>query len=138
MARTLADLYADIPPVNCLPGCRKCCGSIPMTTHEEAHAFFPARLAVVTENGRTAMLTANPCPKVKASDDAAGCSIHDKRPFMCRLFGTVEASAVPLKHPAALLICPFGAKPDKPLSAVQTQSLLMEYFAVTTPPQRKA
>lgn len=131
-ARPLEEIMAEIPEVECVPGCRACCGGVPMATTQEADAFFPSALGLVVEpDAPPKYMTGRPCPKAKPGDDAQGCSIHDKRPFFCRIFGTVDGEEVRVGHPSRWLVCPKGAKPLKPLSAIRAQSLVREYFALT-------
>lgn len=138
--RTLDDLYADIPRVPCVKGCRDCCGVIPMASRREADQFEPGVVVdkVTKPNGERAgsrylaptLAGSATCVRVGDNEARHGCTIHDKRPFMCRLFGTVKASDVPYNHPAKHLICPHGRKPDKPLTPMQAMSLMHEYFEI--------
>jgi len=54
------------------------------------------------------------------------CGIHEKRPFICRLFGSL-ARATPDK-PEVRMICPHGRTPKKPLSQKEAARLTAEYF----------
>jgi hypothetical protein len=130
--RTLADLYAELPKVNCIPGCRDCCSPPTMATAEEAREFAPINLVEMLAAGKgenyvSPMDRVGFCAKVHD----AGCSIHDKRPFLCRIFGTVDAKEVPYNAGVAThLICPHGRKPDAPLTWIQANSLMREYFEI--------
>lgn len=136
--RTLAEIEADIPSMECRKGCNACCGSVMMSTKEEADAFKTAAsdslpgvyaLPPKLPHGPKAYVTDRPCPKAIKSDKGEGCTIHDKRPFICRLFGSVDGDTISPKDPAKLMACPYGHKPRKPLTALQANSLMQEYFA---------
>ena len=52
-----------------------------------------------------------------ATDD--GCSVYDKRPMMCRLFGTVDDD---------LLRCPHGIRSDRTLGKYEGHQLRDDYI----------
>lgn len=135
--RTLDDLYAEIPRVPCVVGCRDCCTAIPVATVREAEAFDGAAISIENSPERKVdRYIAMPedgskyCVKSTPAEERHGCSIHDKRPFVCRLFGTVSASEVPYNDSAKHLICPRGRKPTNPLTAMQANSMMREYFEI--------
>lgn len=85
----------------CIPGCTACCGIIPWSIAEwkevENHPSFfgietmelvPGRITPA-KNGSPLMT----CPF--ATTD--GCSVYDKRPAICRLFGNVAMMECPKK-----------------------------------------
>lgn len=117
----LEKLYTRIPAVDCIPGCTDCCGVIPFGTQEEAAAFGPFPLKR-THMGIVSM--ALDCPNSRAGN----CRIHDKRPFVCRLFGTVDITAVGSSE--SRMVCPHGRKPVKPLTQQQASDLTREYFEI--------
>ena len=98
----LSALYAEIPKMQCKPGCTKCCGYIPWSKFEYSLLEDKREidcLCVYPEKGR--------------------CSIYEQRPLMCRLFGTVE--------PPHILSCPQGCLPLFPLSPDQAKSIVRRY-----------
>jgi hypothetical protein len=54
------------------------------------------------------------CPYVV--EHGGGCAIYDNRPFLCRLFGTVES-----------MPCPHGAGPEEMLSREDERELMKSY-----------
>lgn len=80
----LEKFYAQIPTFKCIPGCFACCGPVPFAKCEWDRI----------EDKREA--TGITCPYASAS----GCAIYDKRPLICRLFGTTDD-----------LPCPHGCRP---------------------------
>jgi hypothetical protein len=116
---TLAELYALIPAVDCIPGCTDCCCVIPLPLREEREAFGPFVLG--NHNG-VQFSEAHHCPN---ADE--GCKIHDKRPFMCRLFGTVD-NQHPRAHKATQLLCPHGRTAKRPISPERAKQLTLWYF----------
>ena len=115
MADTLADIYAAIPKMQCKPGCTRCCGPIPMN-EEEARAFGPVPLERVGPG--YVLSSCMDCPHSRGGS----CAIYDRRPFICRLFGTAP------DHPR--LRCPEGCKPDKPLTAKQANALTQRFMTM--------
>jgi hypothetical protein len=119
---TLAELYALVPDVDCIPGCTDCCGVIPLPLRVEREAFG---LHALEKTGSTPFSAQVPCPNSSVDE---GCKIHDKRPFMCRLFGTVSGT-----HPRAVgaisqMCCPHGRQPKKPISPERAKQLTIWYF----------
>lgn len=121
-AERLAALYARVPSVDCIPGCHDCCGPVPLAQAEVAH-FGPFPLA---RDGTMAIATALDCPNIAP----AGCRIHANRPFICRLFGTVDPKEVAGTREARMA-CPHGRKPAKPLKGKQVRALMAEYLQIS-------
>lgn len=102
-ARTHRQLYARIPRFTCIEGCTDCCGPVPWSSHELAAAGLAA-------------------PPPERADKQCqfalkgGCDIHERRPLMCRLFGTVED-----------LKCPHGRGPLQLLSAEDGHAIVRRY-----------
>jgi uncharacterized protein len=119
---TLASLYAQVPAVDCIPGCTDCCGPIPMR-REEAATFGPFPLADI---GNGLSLSTTPkCP----NGSAGNCRVHDNRPFICRLFGTVDMAEV-AGTGETRMACPHGRKPSKPLTGAKARELMTRYLTV--------
>lgn len=93
------ELYAEIPKMKC-NNCHECCGLVPFSDWELSQIDKPKPYTDIN------------CPYLSI----LGCTIYENRPFMCRLFGTVED-----------LQCPYGCKPDKMLSAEKGLELTFKY-----------
>lgn len=101
---TLPEIYAQIPPVECHPGCHACCGVVPFAVAE----LKAAGLERVDYAGSVCSLLGE-----------GGCTIYEHRPFMCRIFGA--------SHDVSLM-CPYAGKEDvKRLGLKQTRYLANEY-----------
>jgi len=87
-------------PRPCIPGCTACCGVIPWSIDEwkavenhpglfgvETIALIPGKSVIPARDGKP--LTK--CPFATS----AGCSVHDKRPAICRLYGNVDRMRCP-------------------------------------------
>ena len=109
--RTLEQLYRDIPATSCPPGCGQCCGPTPVTP-EEAQALGLATGSVTTPTdaqGTCAFLR------------DARCTVYERRPLMCRLFGASREPG---------LACDLGCKPVKqPMKAREARKLADGYRA---------
>lgn len=94
-------LYSQLPKIECQRKCHECCGPIMMTRLEARRlpeikwdsvplkigiGFFPSRAT-----------TTLVCPLLKNGE----CSVYNRRPAICRLWGLTEE-----------LRCPFGCEPD--------------------------
>jgi hypothetical protein len=102
---SLESLYRQLPGVKCIPGCTDCCAHVAMSRLE-----FEG--LTEEERAKWAQLSFS-CPMVI---EGVGCSIYDKRPFCCRLFGTGH-----------MVRCIRGCKPDEPLSTMQTLEVVETY-----------
>lgn len=102
-ARTHRQLYAKIPEFRCIEGCTDCCGPVPWSEHELRAAGLPA-------------IPPERPDKVCQFSLRGRCDIHDRRPLMCRLYGTVED-----------LRCPHGRGPLKLLSVEEGHGIVRRY-----------
>lgn len=111
-------------PFNCKKNCGKCCTLTAFTQKEKEALGEVANNYAWVEIGKAL------CPLPKdgiegnSMQDALGktscvfldknkrCTIYDKRPLVCRLFGRTET-----------LICPEGVKPKKVLKEKDAQKL---------------
>jgi hypothetical protein len=84
-------LYAKIPKFECKKGCTDCCGVIVTTPWERDRMGEPPA-------GPARAAGSLRCPY--ATD--RGCSVYDRRPLLCRMFGAVD-------HPK--MTCPHGCRP---------------------------
>lgn len=82
----LKKLHDQIPSFKCIKGCTDCCGPVFMTELELSLIGFQ-RIPHSTK-----------CPYAQKG----GCSIYDRRPIICRLFGVVNDK---------FLTCSFGKGP---------------------------
>jgi len=101
--RKLKQIYAQIPAIECKPGCTDCCGPVPFSKTE--WQLIPEIRKGVSIN----------CPY----SISGKCDIYDQRPFMCRIFGTADDP-----H----LKCPHGCKPVKPLSKAGATEVTNQYL----------
>lgn len=102
-ADKLKELYSQIPAFKCIPGCVDCCGPVPF-------AKIEAQNAPVKPPTKSLM-----CPY--ASKD--GCEIYENRPFICRLYGTIEN-----------LQCPRGCRPEAFLDDDLATQMFNEYMRI--------
>lgn len=96
----LEALYALLPKIECQRKCQECCGPI-MMTRLEAKRLPELDCDMVPLNIGMGFLSRAPtknlvCPLLK---DGA-CSVYERRPAICRLWGLTEK-----------LRCPFGCEP---------------------------
>ena len=102
-AKRHARLYKKLPRFECIEGCTDCCGPVPWTEWELARAGLDA------------------APPERADKKcvfglAGKCDIHDRRPLMCRAFGTIED-----------LKCPHGRGPLQLLSVEEGHAIVAKY-----------
>ena len=97
--KEITDLYKRIPSSVCRPDCVKCCMDMIRFSPSEG-----AKMGAYEYDGR--------CPYL---DESGKCSIYERRPLVCRLFGTSE-----------LLKCE-GCTPERCLSAEETTEILRLY-----------
>ena len=95
-------LYDKIPSMECLEGCHECCDNHIQFAPEEGERCggFP--------------YTSRECPYL---DEKGRCTVHQKRPFVCRIYGNSE-----------IMPCPHGCKGDTTLTAEETMELVREYL----------
>jgi Fe-S-cluster containining protein len=79
----IEDLYKLIPSFHCKAGCIECCVDfgVPSRTHIEEERIMEYVRARGVRRGEATGLR---CPYVTA----AGCTIYEVRPLICRLYGT--------------------------------------------------
>jgi hypothetical protein len=101
--RTLQDIYAAIPQLDCQGKCQRSCGVIPL---------FPVEVELLKDKG----IPAPRCSTTEVTCSAlkeGKCSIYENRPFICRLWGNVP------KMP-----CLWGCKPNRYLAPQEEKKLL--------------
>lgn len=106
----LEAIYAELPEVPCTGQCYTSCS-------------FIGTYAIERDNMRAAGITPprveqEPCPHL---DWAGRCSIHERRPLICRLYGVTEA-----------MRCPYGCKPERLLSREEGFEFLARVQAIKT------
>jgi hypothetical protein len=101
----LWELYNRLPGMECIPGCTDCCGRAPWSqlefdrlTDEEKSHYADLTYA---------------CPYCVVDK---GCSVHDRRPFVCRYFGVVSGAD-----------CPHGRKSDNNLDLMEGVKITLQY-----------
>lgn len=102
-AKAHRQLYAKIPQFRCIEGCTDCCGPVPWSRYELEMAGLSAPPPELQDKQ---------CP----FGLKGGCDIHERRPLMCRLFGTVED-----------LRCPHGRGPLRLLSVEEGHAIVRRY-----------
>lgn len=102
----LRQLYRAVPDMECHVGCLDCClGYAPSMAKEEwMEIKHPGKFPTGKFIER--------CPFLGEK----GCEIYNKRPFICRLFGTDDFPG-----------CPHGCKPERPLEGEGGMRLLGQY-----------
>lgn len=99
----LQELYAQIPSFKCKEGCTDCCGFIMFSKREWQK--IPKKFHKPE------------CIACPYSANGA-CEIYEDRPFICRLYGTVDTPR---------LRCPHGCAPEKMLTEAEGARLTAEY-----------
>lgn len=98
--------YERIPSFTCKEECNDCCGPVPFTTEE---------WAILTPEEQAKPLVSTRCQFASKN----GCTIYDRRPLLCRLYGTVAEPK---------MTCPHGCGPEKKLTAWQGQTIMRYYL----------
>ena len=101
----LQELYQKIPAMECKPGCFDCCNYIQWMPEEWERLDDPRQP------------DAGYCPYASEK----GCAVHSHRPFLCRIYGTVNDPR---------LQCPHGCRPAALLSREQGFALISEYLSL--------
>lgn len=117
--RELRKLYGEIPRFTCKAGCTGCCGPVPWAAVEWERVKAEAPLTTLLHDlGEGAVLAQSGTDGMCPFRGESGCKVYDRRPFMCRLFGTANDPR---------LICPFGSRPKHLHSAEWARRLLGRY-----------
>lgn len=111
---TIDHILGGVPQFKCLDGCHDCCGPVVMSRLEW--------LRIIRRVGRSEKdLQKEATNRIEAGNfeciflGESGCNIYDIRPAVCRVFGASEHRR---------LTCPHGAKPEKPLTAKETDAMI--------------
>ena len=124
----LEALYSEIPTFTCREGCTDCCGSMPFVSGIEWDLVPEKRqhdeLRCPYLNGGQEMVKIKKTSAVGITEAGGSfkvsngkCEIYEHRPFICRLFGSVEGFQ-----------CIHGYGPENPLSVEQGRDLRKRYF----------
>lgn len=107
-------LYRQIPSFECKPGCTGCCGIVPLSKYEAEQLGLPAN---------TVHMPTKPDSLTCQYATNEGCSVYDKRPLLCRLYGTVD-------NPH--LTCPFGCGAKTKLTDQQGAAIRDKYIELVS------
>ena len=100
---SIAAIRAKIPEVPCKEGCCDCC-----------MPFLWAEWVAVEANEKD-LAKSLACPHLVDKR----CSIYDRRPIICRLFGASEDPAFQ---------CPHGRTAENPLSEIETKEIMCQWL----------
>ena len=111
MSRVIAlkALYEAVPATVCPSGCGKCCGPVPVTPEEAAALGLPEGTTITPTDVNLSCSFLTP----------EGCSVYDRRPFMCRIFGASREPG---------LSCHIGCKPVKERMSAKDARRLVESY----------
>jgi len=107
IAKAHRELYAAIPEVKGCTHCGECCGPVVWSAWEWS------RVEHRKPTEQDARLLR--CPYYRAKI----CDCYENRPFLCRLFGAADN-----------LRCPNGARPDRLLTAAESNALMEKYLTL--------
>jgi len=121
MTNRLTQLYSMVPPIlNCKGHCHESCGPIAMTVAEWEHMGKPDVPHdehdgyVYLPDRRTHILEGDNAPNCPLLDKENRCSVYDKRPTICRLWGSTDD-----------LPCPWGCRPRKRMKEREGRHVLL-------------
>jgi Fe-S-cluster containining protein len=126
--RRLRMLYRKIPSSGpCLAGCIDCCGPVAWSFEEfeRVRHDLPLHAEWVTIRGASALLdpTTMRCPFASVEH---GCKVYERRPFICRMYASVEDTR---------MRCPHGCNAKRPLEIANAVRLTRSYQREPTAPQ---
>jgi Fe-S-cluster containining protein len=100
----LKQLRDRIPEIKCIPGCTQCCGH---TAWSEFEWYL-----IPEEKRKEFDFFSLKCSFCKDG----GCSIHEHRPIICRMFGVCEG-----------MTCPMGVPVETMLTEETARAITREY-----------
>ena len=109
-------VYRGIPTFECKAGCSDCCGPVPVSEWEAERLGIEGPLTPVKPGTMT-------CAFVK---EGGGCEVYDRRPFICRLFGTADEIRLTCRH---------GCRPKKLLTKEQAAKKTNDYMDIPGTPR---
>lgn len=117
----LDKVYKKLPKLNCKGKCVQSCSVIKVSDYErERISKFIGHDPFIEDTKLVDHLKNNPPDKWSCELLKDGrCSVYNKRPLICRLFGLVKKMA-----------CPFGCVPDRWLSDSEAKIMMKKagYF----------
>lgn len=151
-AKIIRSLRRKIPlfQYGCIPGCNDCCGPVAASRWELEQiggayinyddpakggtfidysilpTFHLADIEVhpdIVESFHS--VYGNP-PVCQFYKQGIGCSVYEKRPIICQLYGTVDAGWILEK--VKIFCCPYGCRPKKLLSMEKGATIWQEYM----------
>lgn len=99
---SIVDVYTRVPAIECKQRCQDSCRDVPLLTLERDELGLPEHMDV--------------CP---ALGGLGLCTIHKRRPLMCRLWGVAEN-----------MPCPHGCQPTRRLTVAEASALVETAEAV--------
>lgn len=114
----LAELYAEIPKIDCKKLCQRYCANIMMSGPE-----FDRIRELLGYTPRSDPKDPDRCP-ILTADGLCGC--RDVRPVICRVWGVTET-----------MQCPWGCKPERYLTEAEAFALLLRSGAFQFGPMGK-
>jgi Fe-S-cluster containining protein len=128
----LEALYVRLPAVEtpCPPGCRDCCGPIPMTRTEwtriekaRPNAVLPRLLDdgtyIAVEQAVVGGQLVQRCPFLRAQGDQGSCSVYALRPLACRMYAA-----------SSQMECPRGCASASPLTSAEHRAIIAAYHRI--------
>ena len=107
---TIDSIYALIPDVGCQGLCQDYCGPLFMSKAEQRRIIRRTGRPISFDPGSLR------CDRLSMF---GRCTVYRDRPAICRLWAAVDD-----------IPCPWGCKPEKPLSAVEGGNILKELEAL--------
>jgi len=114
----LAELYAEVPEIECRQQCQRYCENIMMAGPE-----FDRIVATLGFTPRSDPGCPARCPMLTTE---GLCSVRDIRPLICRLWGVTET-----------MQCPWGCRPERYLTEAEAFALLLRSGAFAFGPMEK-
>ena len=109
--KTLPEIYALIPDVECKGLCQEACGPISMT-EIEAQAIRDRVGASARIVGGLLVGKSLTCPLLNPD---GRCAVYEQRPAICRIWGAVKEMA-----------CPHGCKPKRWMTKAESYQVLSQ------------
>lgn len=126
MAKTVEALYSLVPQLKCKGLCSRTCGIILLQQEEydriAAVAPIPAKDSRIRETRDEEALT---CPMLVKGR----CSVHEVRPLICRLWGTIKAVRSGFH-------CQHGCRPERWLTDAEAHAIIDE--AIRRDPKQRS
>ena len=112
-------LVPDIP--GCKGLCHNSCTSIEMSKRERDRLREAGMEFTPHDEARAKLVETGVAHRCEALDENNRCTVYDKRPMVCRLFGTTQTL---VGQGVGFLNCEFGCAPEPPLTEAEALELL--------------